>query len=130
MRRPLITTSRYNQHVVSRVSLNTAILIAATFVLNGADRKISFGSDIQPILQSNCAKCHGSAMQLSKLDLSSRDSALRGGEHGLVLLPGNAAKSRIYRMVAGLEKPAMPLGGKLTMEQVENIRLWIEQGAG
>ena len=68
-------------------------------------------------------------MQLSKLDLSSRDSALRGGEHGLVLLPGNAAKSRMYRMVAGLEKPAMPLGGKLTMEQIESIRLWIEQGA-
>ena len=44
------------------------------------------------------------------------------------LVPGNAEKSRLYRMVAGLEKPAMPLDGKLTAEQVETIKLWIDQG--
>ena len=32
-------------------------------------------------------------------------------------------------MVAGLEKPAMPLDGKLTAAQVESIKLWIDQGA-
>ena len=32
-------------------------------------------------------------------------------------------------MVAGIEKPAMPLDGKLNPEQIEAIRLWIEQGA-
>ncbi len=46
-----------------------------------------------------------------------------------MLIPGNAAKSRIYRMAAGLDKPAMPLGGKLKAEDIEAIRLWIDQGA-
>jgi hypothetical protein len=32
-------------------------------------------------------------------------------------------------LVAGLEKPAMPMGGALTAAQVETIRLWIDQGA-
>jgi hypothetical protein len=35
----------------------------------------------------------------------------------------------MYRVVAGLEKPAMPLGGKLTASQINLIRDWIEQGA-
>ena len=68
-------------------------------------------------------------MQLSKLNLSTRELALAGGQHGIVLVPGNAEKSRLYRMVAGLEKPTMPLDGKLTASQVESIKLWIDQGA-
>jgi hypothetical protein len=95
----------------------------------GADRKVSFSTDIQPIFQNSCWKCHSASVQLSKLNLSSRALALSGGEHGIVLIPGNAEKSRLYRMVAGLEKPAMPLDGKLTASQVESIKLWIDQGA-
>jgi hypothetical protein len=105
-----------------------AFLVLPVFV-HGADRKISFAADIQPIFAGSCWKCHSASIQLSKLDLSRRETALAGGEHGSVLLPGDAEKSRLYRMVAGLEKPAMPLGGKLTSAQVENIRLWINQGA-
>ena len=94
-----------------------------------SERRISFSKDIQPLFQGTCWKCHGPAVQLSKLDLSSRESALKGGEGGAALVPGNAAKSRLYRMAAGLEKPAMPLGGKLKPEEIEAIRLWIDQGA-
>jgi hypothetical protein len=48
-------------------------------------------------------------MKLSNLDLSSREAALRGGEHGAAIVPGNAERSKLYRMVAGLDVPAMPL---------------------
>jgi cytochrome c553 len=94
-----------------------------------AERKVSFAKDVQPLLAESCWKCHGAGVQLSKLDLRTRESALKGGEHGQVLVPGNSEKSRLYRMAAGLEKPAMPLGGKLTAEQVETLKLWIDQGA-
>jgi hypothetical protein len=104
------------------------LLILAAPV-RGADRKISFSSDIQPIFASSCWKCHSASVQLSKLNLSSRETALAGGEHGVVLAPGNAEKSRLYRMISGLEKPAMPLDGKLTGAQVDAIKLWINQGA-
>ena len=60
---------------------------------------------------------------------SHRQAALTGGVHGSAILPGNAQTSRLFRMVAGIEKPAMPLDGKLKPEQIEAIRLWIEQGA-
>ncbi len=57
---------------------------------------------------------------MSQLDLRTRESALKGGEHGVVLLPGKAEESRMYRLVAGLDKPRMPMNGTLTPQQVES----------
>ena len=69
-------------------------------------------------------------MQLGKLDLRTRESAIRGGEHGTALVPGNPEQSRLFRLIAGLDEPAMPLGlDPLTPEQIAFFRSWIEQGA-
>ena len=95
----------------------------------GTQEAVSFTKDIQPILQNSCWKCHGEVMQLSKLDLSTREAALKGGEKGPSIVPGNAGESRLYRRVAGLEKPAMPMDGTLAGEQVAAIKTWIDQGA-
>src|SRR5215469_14126604 len=94
-----------------------------------ADRTISFSTDIRPIFGKSCWNCHSGANQLAKLNLDTRDDALKGGQHGVVLVPGDAAKSRLFQLVSGVEKPAMPLGGKLTADEIETIRLWINQGA-
>src|SRR5258707_13760783 len=88
-------------------SLPLPALIAATLVLlasapsTAADRKISFAKDIQPLLQNSCWKCHGAAVQLSKLDLRSRETGLRGGGHGTLLMAGNAAMSPLFRLATG-----------------------------
>ena len=95
-----------------------------------AEEPISFVKDIQPIFEKSCWTCHSQTLQLSKLDLSSRDSALKGGEHGTVIVPGKAEDSRLYRLVAGVEKPGMPLDGTtLAPEQIAAIKTWIDQGA-
>ncbi len=103
--------------------------LASTLVLAAADKPVSFTKDIEPVLQGSCWKCHGSAIQLSKLDLRTRDAALKGGEKGPAIVPGKADESKLYRLVAGLEKPAMPMDGKLTAEQISTIKDWINQGA-
>jgi len=105
------------------------VLAAAAVALPGADRTVSFATDIQPIFQRTCWNCHGPKAQLSKLNLGSRDLAIRGGDRGASLVPGSAEKSRLFRMVAGLEKPSMPLGGTLSAGEIESIRLWIDRGA-
>src|SRR5437867_3618606 len=94
-----------------------------------AQEPVSFTKDIQPILQNSCLKCHGEAMQLSKLDLRTRESALKGGEKGAAIVPGKADESRLYRRIAGLEKPAMPMDGALNGDQVAAIKTWIDEGA-
>ena len=86
-------------------------ILAATALAHGADRQISFSRDIQPVFQKSCWNCHSNTVQLSKLNLATRDAALRGGDHGPAIVPGSAEKSRLFRLAAGLEKPSMPIGG-------------------
>ncbi|MDE3196599.1 MAG: DUF1549 domain-containing protein, partial [Acidobacteriota bacterium] len=113
-----------------RGTLSICVVLAAWILpqAGGADRTVSFARDIQPIFQKTCWNCHGSSTQLSGLSLVSRDLALKGGTRGADVVPGSAGKSRLYRMVAGLDKPQMPLGGKISAEEAETIRLWIDQG--
>jgi hypothetical protein len=90
----------------------------------------SFAKDVQPILENNCLSCHGETMQMGKFDLRSRESALRGGTRGEDLVPGAAERSRMYRRIAGLEQPAMPLDDTpLTAAQISTIKRWIDDGA-
>ena len=89
---------------------------------------VSFEKDVRPILQSSCESCHGE-LQVSGLDLRTRESALKGGDGGAAIVPGRADQSRLYRRVAGLEEPSMPLNGSLSPEQVAVLKAWIDQGA-
>ena len=95
-----------------------AIFLFTVASLRAADKPVSFTADIQPVFENSCWKCHGGAVQLSKLDLRTREARLKGGERGAAIVPGKAEESRLYRVVAGLEKPAMPLDGKLTAAQI------------
>src|SRR6185503_3781923 len=112
----------------TRLNLVLACTVAAT-PLRAADKPVSFTTDIRPVFENSCWKCHGGAVQLSRLDLRTRDAALKGGARGPAIQPGKAEESRLYRVIAGLEKPSMPMDGKLTAEQIAIIRDWINQGA-
>ena len=91
---------------------------------------INFTDHIRPIMERSCWNCHGEAAQLADLDLSSRDGALAGGTKGAAIVPGDAESSRLYRMVAGLDQPAMPMSGDaLTDAELAAVRTWIEEGA-
>src|SRR5262249_26402234 len=90
----------------------------------------SFAKDVQPILENNCLSCHGETMQMGKFDLRSRESALRGGTRGSDIVPGDAERSRLYRRIAGVEQPAMPMDDTpLTAAQIAAIKRWIDDGA-
>ena len=95
-----------------------------------ASSRVSFTDDIRPIMERSCWNCHGEAAKLSQLDLSSRETALKGGTRGPALVPGRAEESRLYRMVAGLSEPPMPMtGGPLSDAELTAIRTWIDAGA-
>ena len=121
--------------MTKKLSLVCVICLAvATFNRSvtpaNAQTPVSFSKDIQPILEQNCWGCHGPSMQSSRLDLSTLENALRGGARGSAIVQGEAEHSRLYRMAAGLDKPAMPLGAnKLTDGQLAAIKNWIDQGA-
>jgi hypothetical protein len=87
----------------------------------------SFEPEVLPIFQANCLACHSGAQGQKGLDLTTRDSALKGGESGPAILPGSAAQSLLYRKVSSGVMP--PGGNKLSPVDIEMIRRWIEAGA-
>src|SRR4051812_6560253 len=109
---------------------SVAVLLRAQAVPVSQPRSVSFPNDIDPILERSCRSCHGETAPMGKLDLSTRESLLRGGTRGADLVPGNAAESRLYRRVAGLEQPAMPVkGAPLTAAEIGALKQWIDEGA-
>src|SRR5437016_5652014 len=72
-----------------------------------AQRHVS-GEDAQAVLK-RCSQCHGPTLQMSKLNLTTREGMLKGGEKCPAVVPGNAEASPLYRRVAGLQTPAMPM---------------------
>ena len=92
--------------------------------------EITFTDHIRPIFERSCWNCHGEASQLSDLDLRTREAAVEGGLRGPALVPGRAEDSRLYRMLAGLDDPPMPMAGDpLSDAELMAIRTWIDDGA-
>ena len=97
---------------------------------------VTYDKDIKPIFEKSCIKCHGPEKQKGKLRLDSLASALKGGEDGKVVLPGDSAGSILVHNVAhvGDEDEYMPPPDNkdkippLTPEQIGLIRAWIDQG--
>ena len=107
------------------------VLAAAVTVPIGAEAQNpeAFTSDIRPIMEQRCWNCHGEQLQLSGLDLRTRERALTGGTRGPAIVPGRADESLLFRLVAGLEEPSMPGEGTLTEVEIASVRAWIEDGA-
>jgi hypothetical protein len=91
---------------------------------------VDFATEIHPVLQAKCLGCHGDKLKLSKLDLRTREAAIEGGARGTALVPGDAERSPMYRHVAGLAEPAMPMRGEpLAPAEVAALKRWINAGA-
>ena len=98
--------------------------------------QIDFARDIKPILEHSCFRCHGPEKPRSNFRLYERAAALKGGENGVDIFPGNSAKSPMVAYVSELvEDMEMPPTEKrdkypaLTKEQIGLVRAWIDQGA-
>jgi len=92
---------------------------------------IDFVRDIQPILQTHCYECHGREKQKHGLRLDLRTVAMKGGETGPAVIPGNSEQSLMVRRLLGLDgEDQMPKDkDPLARAQIELIRAWIDQGA-
>jgi hypothetical protein len=98
---------------------------------------VAYATDIKPIFDTSCTKCHGEQKPKGHLRLDSLEGVLKGGEDGKVVVAGNSTESVLLANIAHLGDPDdyMPPPknkagiGPLTKEQIGLIRAWIEQGA-
>jgi tricorn protease-like protein len=90
----------------------------------------SFNQDVAPILQKNCLACHSSSVHKSGLILESYSALMKGGRHGIPVIPHDANASLIVQMLEGDEDPQMPLNtDPLPAADIARIKAWINAGA-
>ncbi|GMW00605.1 MAG: hypothetical protein AMXMBFR84_17420 [Candidatus Hydrogenedentota bacterium] len=95
---------------------------------------IVFERDIAPIFAKACAGCHSPKSETlkGKLDVTSVELLLKGGESGPAIVPGKPGESYLIALIEQTEEPVMPPkknGNPLAPDQIALIRKWIEQGA-
>ncbi|MEO6751635.1 MAG: DUF1549 domain-containing protein, partial [Chthoniobacteraceae bacterium] len=115
-------------------ALSILIAIATPFTGHAAPPADTafFESKVRPLLEDHCFDCHGEDKQKNKLRLDTAVGILRGGESGEPLLVrGLSAESYLIKRVTSQNaKEVMPpKGERLTTEQIETLRKWIDQGA-
>ena len=97
--------------------------------------KIDFNTQIRPILSENCYACHGpdEATIEGGLRLDVREDALRGGDSGKAIVPGDAAASHMLERITEKDPDEiMPPPDKkeaLNSAQIALLKQWIEEGA-
>jgi ankyrin repeat protein len=116
--------------------LKAAVILAtlSTWSMHAAQApaKVDFGRDIQPLLREHCVECHGPSQQMRGLRLDRRRDALpnRVGANGARIVPGDSARSVLFRRLTGAQSgPRMPPSGPLPEQKLKLIQSWIDQGA-
>ena len=85
-----------------------------------------FDSRIAPLLARKCLGCHNATDRKGKLDLSSRKSALVGGESGEVIVAGKPDDSLLVERITADE---MPPKKPLSADEKRLLRDWVAGGA-
>jgi hypothetical protein len=97
------------------------------------DKAIVFSDIIQPLLNEKCTGCHNPNKSKGELQLISKQTILKGGENGAVIVPGNTDSSRLYTylLLPLNDDKHMPPEGKpqLDEEEIKMIKWWIHSGA-
>jgi|GEM_PF-1668028 len=90
---------------------------------------------VQPIISAHCAGCHNPVRLRGGLDLTTKDGIMKGGEDGVVIVPGNVDKTLLLKLIKH-QPPAggpgaMPPGNRpaLSADEIAVIEQWVKDGA-
>jgi mono/diheme cytochrome c family protein len=108
------------------------LLVAALcpLVAGAADSPpVSFERDVRPLMKAACFHCHGEdGVVEGALDVRLARLMTAGGDSGPAIVPGDAEGSYLLQRIRDGEMPPDE-GHKLTPEQIETVRRWIDAGA-
>lgn len=111
----------------------TGVIILSILAACATRKLISYRNDVAPVLEQKCLECHtppsGPGYLNSRLDMQSYQSLLEGTAWGPVIRPGDSRHSTLNMLVEGRLDSSMRSPHPLTAEEVEILRLWVDQGA-
>ena len=85
-----------------------------------------FDQQVAPLLVRRCIQCHNGFDLKGKLDLSTREGAVKGGESGPSIHGDRPTDSLLWKRVSEKE---MPPEKELTREELQILSKWFQQGA-
>src|SRR5689334_22643634 len=86
-------------------------------------RTVQFGKDVLPIFAHRCFECHANGKRKGELDMSSRETLLKGGKDGAAIVVGNSSQSELIRRVTSKDDDErMPNKGEaLAAEEIATL---------
>jgi cytochrome b subunit of formate dehydrogenase len=85
---------------------------------------ITWDGYLSSLFLAKCGACHGTSVKLAQLSFVTYADALKGGQDGAVILPGDAAGSLLIQKQQAGGHP-----GQFTGEEIEQVSQWIAAGA-
>jgi hypothetical protein len=82
------------------------------------------GGGIGPLLESKCGGCHNGSSLIGGLDLTTYQGAMKGGNSGPAVVPGDAQAGTLIQVQSAGGHP-----GQLTDEALAPVSVWIAAGA-
>ena len=127
----LLSTHRLIMLLMS-VGLISVLASPCSGQTNGTKQDVDFSRQIQPILAKRCFACHGPDEAEGGLRFTSQEDAFAevdSGEHAIVAGDVDASVL-LARVTSQIEDEQMPPEGKrLSPEEVDLLKRWIQQGA-
>lgn len=125
--------------VVAGVVIAGSVLMAIGLPSVGAQEDAAskpefYTTKVQPILETNCYKCHAGMFHRGGLNLKTREAMLQGGHHGAAVVPGDTSKSLLVKVIRH-EGPANdpmdmpPHKPKLSDADIATVEQWVKAGA-
>jgi hypothetical protein len=91
--------------------------------------KLTFETDVKPILRRNCLTCHGDPTIKGGLDVRTLDKIKVGGDSGAAVIGGKLEASPLWDRIQDNSMPPKDSMKMLTPEEKQMIKDWILAGA-
>ena len=114
------------------MKLGWLILIGSVLATQSlAGEPVDYSRQIKPLLRARCYACHGVLKQKAGLRLDTATFAIKGGDGGAAVEPGDPAASPLIERISARHGAGRmpPEGEPLPAAQIALVESWIAQGA-
>ena len=131
MKMPLNRSHR-PRWVITALSIVVSVVVSNRQTIAASPDSIDFFEQrIRPVLVEHCYECHAAETeQQGGLSLDTKAGWQIGGDSGPAIIPGDAATSRLIRVIAYQDAELeMPPDSQLPQNIIDDFRSWIDAGA-
>lgn len=126
---PVTDSPRRRPYAAGPLLTASLLALLSSPVAIGSEAADFFEKRIRPLLAKNCFACHTDT-QMGGLRLDARRHIMKGGSRGPAIKPGSPQDSLLVQAVMqSRSELKMPPQGKLSPEQIEDLRAWVRDGA-